>query len=78
MESPKQIVKSNMRISRSNTKFSEHVSTLEDPGDEFSQVVKSDAPSPEKKKDKKLVFLSRSVLQSVREYPQTTGTEIAY
>lgn len=24
------------------------------------------------------MFLSRSVLQSVREYPQTTGTEIAY
>lgn len=32
----------------------------------------------EKKKDKKLVFLSRSVLQSVRESPMTTGTEIAY
>ena len=34
--------------------------------------------SVEKKKDKKLVFLSRSVLQSVRETPMTTGTEIAY
>lgn len=33
---------------------------------------------PEKKKDKKLVFLSRSVLRSVRERPSTTGTEIAY
>ena len=30
------------------------------------------------KKDKKLVFLSRSVLQCVRENPNTTGTEIAY
>lgn len=30
-----------------------------------------------KKKDKKLVFLSRSVLKCVRENPMTTGTEIA-
>jgi hypothetical protein len=34
--------------------------------------------STSKKKDKKLVFLSRSVLQSVRENPNTTGTMIAY
>jgi hypothetical protein len=27
-----------------------------------------------KKKDKKLVFLSRSVLEKVREKPMTTGT----
>jgi hypothetical protein len=27
-----------------------------------------------KKKDKKLVFLSRSVLEKVRERPMTTGT----
>jgi len=53
------------------------VSTLEDQEDSITHVVKSDV-SPEKKKDKKLVFLSRSVLQSVREHPQTTGTEIAY
>ena len=38
----------------------------------------SSEPSVAKKKDKKLVFLSRSVLQSVRESPMTTGTEIAY
>jgi hypothetical protein len=31
-----------------------------------------------KKKDKKLVFLSRSVLKCVRQQPNTTGTEIAY
>jgi len=31
----------------------------------------------EKKKDKKLVFLSRSVLQKVRERPMVTGTQIA-
>ena len=30
-----------------------------------------------KKKEKKLVFLSRSVLQKIRERPMTTGTEIA-
>ena len=29
------------------------------------------------KKDKKLVFLSRSVLQKVRERPMVTGTQIA-
>lgn len=68
MESPQEIKKSISRISRSNTKFSEQVSTLEDPEDSITNVVKSDV-SPEKKKDKKLVFLSRSVLQSVREYP---------
>ena len=39
---------------------------------------KSVQSTTEKKKDKKLVFLSRSVLQSVRESPMTTGTEIAY
>jgi len=38
----------------------------------------SSEPDEPKKKDKKLVFLSRSVLQSVRESPMTTGTEIAY
>lgn len=31
-----------------------------------------------KVKDKKLVFLSRSVLATVRANPNTTGTEIAY
>jgi len=31
----------------------------------------------DKKKDKKLVFLSRSVLQKVRERPMVTGTQIA-
>ena len=30
-----------------------------------------------KKKDKKLVFLSRTVLEKVRERPMTTGTQIA-
>ena len=33
--------------------------------------------SKEKKKDKKLVFLSRSVLLCVRKQPMTTGTVIA-
>ena len=31
----------------------------------------------DKKKDKKLVFLSKSVLQKVRERPMVTGTQIA-
>lgn len=31
----------------------------------------------ESKKDKKLVFLSKSVLQKVRERPMVTGTQIA-
>jgi hypothetical protein len=31
----------------------------------------------DKKKDKKLVFLSRSVLQKVRDKPMVTGTQIA-
>jgi hypothetical protein len=30
-----------------------------------------------KKKDKKLVFLSRSVLEKIKERPMTTGTQIA-
>lgn len=29
-----------------------------------------------KKKDKKLVFLSRTVLEKVREKPMTTGTSV--
>jgi hypothetical protein len=69
MESPQVIKKSNVRISRSNTKFSEQVSTLEDPDEESLSLIGPSDASPEKKKDKKLVFLSRSVLQSVREYP---------
>lgn len=35
------------------------------------------ASGKKKKKDKKLVFLSRSVLQKIRERPMTTGTQIA-
>ena len=31
----------------------------------------------EGKKDKKLVFLSKSVLNKVREHPMVTGTQIA-
>lgn len=29
-----------------------------------------------KKKDKKLVFLSRSVLEKIKEKPMTTGTQV--
>jgi hypothetical protein len=59
MESPHEIKKINTRVSRSQTKFSEQVSTLEDPEEIHSE---KSAESGEKKKDKKLVFLSRSVL----------------
>ena len=37
----------------------------------------SDEEDEGAKKDKKLVFLSRSVLQKVRERPMVTGTQIA-
>ena len=80
MESPRELKKVNTRVSRSQTKFSDliEVSNIDEPEVEFYSTIASVEPLPEKKKDKKLVFLSRSVLQSVREYPQTTGTEIAY
>ena len=44
-----------------------------------SQVVEvvDDEDEDGEKKDKKLVFLSRSVLQKVRERPMVTGTQIA-
>ena len=38
------------------------------------QEVVEEESDDEKKKDKKLVFLSRSVLQKVRERPMVTGT----
>ena len=48
---------------------------------EFEQQQAQDGSAEddddEKKKDKKLVFLSRSVLQKVRERPMVTGTQIA-
>lgn len=56
----------------------------EDGHDEEAENVANEEPLSEgegnadpKKKDKKLVFLSRSVLKCVRENPMTTGTEIA-
>lgn len=36
-----------------------------------------EAEGTSKKKDKKLVFLSRSVLQKVKEKPMTTGTQVS-
>jgi len=36
-----------------------------------------DSDDDDKRKDKKLVFLSRSVLQQVRQRPMVTGTQIA-
>jgi hypothetical protein len=43
----------------------------EDDEDEDDEI---DVNGRKKKKDKKLVFLSRSVLQKIRERPMTTGT----
>ena len=40
-------------------------------------MIDDEESDEEKKKDKKLVFLSRSVLQKVRERPMVTGTQIA-
>ena len=37
----------------------------------------NDEVNDDQKKEKKLVFLSRSVLQNVRDNPMTTGTEIS-
>jgi hypothetical protein len=37
----------------------------------------SDDDGDDRKKDKKLVFLSKSVLQKVRDKPMVTGTQIA-
>ncbi len=45
--------------------------TLEEEEDEDGSGV------GKKKKDKKLVFLSRSVLEKIKERPMTTGTQIA-
>jgi hypothetical protein len=45
--------------------------------DEDSDGSSQGQPGKKKKKDKKLVFLSRSVLEKIRESPRTTGTEIA-
>lgn len=36
--------------------------------------LNSDDEESDKKKDKKLVFLSRTVLEKVKERPMTTGT----
>ena len=41
------------------------------------QEDEEDSDDDDKRKDKKLVFLSRSVLQQVRTRPMVTGTQIA-
>lgn len=51
---------------------------LEEGADAVAEQKSEEDPNDSaKKKDKKLVFLSRSVLKCVRENPMTTGTEIA-
>ncbi|CDW80804.1 transcription factor-like protein dpb-like [Stylonychia lemnae] len=53
----------------------------EDKSEESFEIDEDDCEGEfeegEKKKDKKLVFLSRSVLEKIREKPMTTGTQIA-
>jgi hypothetical protein len=51
---------------------------ISEDGADYSDQDSVQGDSASKKKDKKLVFLSRSVLKCVREQPNTTGTEIAY
>ena len=44
------------------------------PIDVEEEELDEDGSSNQKKKDKKLVFLSRTVLDKVKERPMTTGT----
>lgn len=48
-----------------------YLTTLFEDGGE---VEEEEEEEPGKKKDKKLVFLSKSVLQKIKEKPMTTGT----
>ena len=50
---------------------------VEDDEDSDDDLGGAGSSGKKKKKDKKLVFLSRSVLQKIRERPMTTGTQIA-
>ena len=45
--------------------------------DEVLSISDTNEDDQTKKKDKKLVFLSRSVLEKVREKPMTTGTQVS-
>lgn len=45
--------------------------------DEYGDEDDDNDDNFSKKKDKKLVFLSRSVLEKVREKPMTTGTSVS-
>lgn len=51
----------------------EEDATMEEPEDDDIDEIEGG----KKKKDKKLVFLSRSVLEKIKERPMTTGTQIA-
>ena len=52
----------------------DHVDDEEDDEDLADDGIVGQNGIKKKKKDKKLVFLSRSVLQKIRERPMTTGT----
>jgi hypothetical protein len=49
----------------------------DDEGPEREEESEEETGSGAKKKDKKLVFLSRTVLEKVKRKPMTTGTQIA-
>ena len=75
---------STMGVQGNLNTWSQEVRASQDEDQEEEIVPAVDRKSEEedpndsaKKKDKKLVFLSRSVLKCVRENPMTTGTEIA-
>ena len=54
------------------------IKVISNPNDDFvDEDDYAEDEDPIKKKDKKLVFLSRSVLEKIREKPMTTGTQIA-
>lgn len=48
--------------------------SIADSEDGFNSDNNENSSIVEKKKDKKLVFLSRSVLEKIKERPMTTGT----
>ncbi len=52
-------------------------SDQEDEEPEGEEESEEESGSGTKKKDKKLVFLSRTVLEKVKMKPMTTGTQIA-
>lgn len=63
-------------------KINQEIRTINEKGHEHENAELDQEEDQEndeengKKKDKKLVFLSRSVLEKIKERPMTTGTEV--